>query len=283
MQKEINLIRRTFPDLKFSKVKETSHGIDHKVLILDGKFVFRFPKENEYKDKIKIEMKFLDKLDSKYAPKYEWIGKDFGGYKLIKGKNLSKRSYNKIKNKNKFHDDVASFLTELHSYKSFPGLKKSNLKSSAQSLNKRMKVISKYLSKKQIEFTLDFIKIVKVIKFPNYCVTHSDLHNDHMLVDKELKGFIDFSDIEIGDPAVDFNVFWILGEEVVKKIYKKYNGPKDPDFLYRSLLYNFADYLSAIYHSDKEKPEWRKEALKRINIIISKELKLKNNNLPLDV
>jgi len=274
MEKYTKIIRKSFPELKFSKVKNSSKGVDHEVLILDGKYVFRFPKTPYYKKMIQTEMKLLHSLQKFPVPNYEWKGKDFGGYRIIKGSPLTAQKYRGIKNKNKLHRELASFLTQLHSKKSFPGLKKIALHHSITLLNQRMKVCKKYLTAEQLEFTKRFIKIANKVKFPKYRVVHGDFYHAHILVDNELKGFIDFSDAYIGDPAIDFHYFWNYGEGVAQDIYRKYKGPKDPEFLYRSQLYNYAGYLSALYYSDKEKPQWRKGVLRRIKSLTEGELKL---------
>src|SRR3989338_10463978 len=275
MEKYIKIIRKNFPDLHFTRVNDSSDGIDYVVLILDGKYVFRFPKKDHYKKVIQTEMKLLDTLQGLPVPHYLWKGKDFGGYQIIKGNPLTLRRYKLIKNKEKLHREIASFLTKLHSKKTFPGLKKQKLAQSITLLDSRMKIIKKYLTKEQILFTKKYLKIAKKIIFPSYCITHADLHYSHILVDKEFKGVIDFSDAEIGDPAIDFHSFWLYGKQAVEDIYQKYKGPKDPSFLYRSQLYHYTDYLSALYHSHaSNKLSWRKGVLRRIKKIIDKELKL---------
>ena len=86
--KLIQEIKEHFPKLKFKESKLITCGFDHVVLMLDDKYIFRFPKDKYYKKKIKIEMNLLNVLKSKTkvaVPDYQFVPKDksFGGYKLI--------------------------------------------------------------------------------------------------------------------------------------------------------------------------------------------------------
>ena len=54
---------------------------------------------------------------------------------------------------------------------------------------------------------------------------------------KSISGIIDFSDRREDDPAIDFCELWGYGREFVLEVYKHYKGPKDKDFLKRSIMY----------------------------------------------
>jgi len=77
-------------------------------------------------------------------------------------------------------------------------------------------------------------------KYPRKCLAHCDLYLHHLLLNprhKQLEGVIDFSDMCIDDPALDFSELWFYGRGFVELVYKNYNGPKDKEFLRRSILY----------------------------------------------
>jgi aminoglycoside 2''-phosphotransferase len=81
---------------------------------------------------------------------------------------------------------------------------------------------------------------------PNLCATHGDLYAFNVVWDRDTSqiGVIDFSDLLIGDPAKDFEVFFDYGLEYAEMAYTKYTGPKDRDFLRRAEIYY---KLHAIY------------------------------------
>lgn len=274
MNKYQKRINKEFPNLKFSEIKECSNGVDHKVFFLDKKYIFRFPKRKYYKDFLFIEINFLNKINSKFTPKYKWIASDFAGYIAIQGKPLTKYSYSNIEDKNKLHKDIASFLTKLHLIKEPKGIPKRENKKLAKELKQRFPTFKKLLTKEERSIVEKYLKTLEELKCPKTGLIHGDLHNDHVIVDKKLKGFIDFSDAEIGDPAKDFHFLWNISQKSLKEVYSYYKGPKDSEFLCRSFIYHLADFLSALYHSEKSnKPEWREPALR----VVKKSLKRFNS------
>ncbi len=55
-------IKRYFPEIKFKNSKLIEKGWDHDVIVLDNKYIFRFPKKEKYQERLKSEMKFLKYL-----------------------------------------------------------------------------------------------------------------------------------------------------------------------------------------------------------------------------
>ncbi|MGQ1837371.1 phosphotransferase family protein [Kocuria turfanensis] len=68
---------------------------------------------------------------------------------------------------------------------------------------------------------------------------HNDVYSRHLLWDEAAGrlGIIDFSDMCLGDPAVDFAELHEYGEAFVRAVYERYTGPKDPGFLDRAWTY----------------------------------------------
>lgn len=68
---------------------------------------------------------------------------------------------------------------------------------------------------------------------------HNDVYSRHLLWDEVAGrlGVIDFSDMCLGDPAVDFAELHEYGPEVVEAVYARYTGPKDGGFLDRAWTY----------------------------------------------
>jgi aminoglycoside phosphotransferase (APT) family kinase protein len=68
---------------------------------------------------------------------------------------------------------------------------------------------------------------------------HGDIYSTHLLWDSKDKklGLIDFSDMNIGDPAFDFAELYEYGQEFIEQVYKLYKGPKDDSFLERAWIY----------------------------------------------
>lgn len=263
----IKKIKEHFPKLRFKESKLITCGFDHVILVLDNKYIFRFPKDNHYKKKIKIEMDLLGQLKSKTKvaiPNYQFVPKDktFGGYKLIPGKRLTKTAFNRLNKKpqKKIAVQIGNFLTALHKF----SLKKAKriglihawtIADRIKEFYKRKKYVYFPLSTKEKTYVQNFIKKWASLSVPkNLSVIHDDFIGDHILINKEkLGGVIDFGDSALGDPANDFAWLWIYGKEFVNNVYYSYNGHKDKNFLKRSRYYYFATLLSSLYHGVFEK------------------------------
>ena len=270
-------IREEFPQIKFKNVKQVTCGLDHVVLILDNKYVFRFPKNDYYKNKIKVEMRLLSELQKKTnkIPDYKFVSKDqsFGGYLIIDGKPLSTKKFKNFTNqqKKRLANELADFLTVLHKIP-ISKAKKIGLKfewSHQDELNqykKRRKYLRKVLNQKELSFVDNLMGKYVSLKLPQNFLVHHDFSEYHILVkDNKLSGIIDFGDSSLNDPAVDFAWFWEWGEDFVQKVYKGYNGRKDSGFLSRSQLYNLVMCTSWIYHGVVDKKKlWHNRAVKKI-------------------
>ncbi|MBU0578152.1 aminoglycoside phosphotransferase family protein [Patescibacteria group bacterium] len=268
-KKYLELIRKEFPDHKWKDFKYLTHGWDHNVIILDNEWVFRFPKNKEYLKKLQKEielLKYLNKQITLPIPNYTLIAKDksFAGYKIIKGKEFKPWIYkNKValKNKKKIINQLVEFFNELHSIP-LDKIKKYDVKfyDSKKETAKIFKDVKKYvfpkLNKRERQISEKYFKDCAALETKSVKNTfiHIDIHYSNVLIkhdDSELAGVIDFSDRVIGDPATDFAHLWNYGPKFIKSVYKKYRGPKDPEFLYRSKLYSKWDAFGIMIESFK--------------------------------
>lgn len=281
-------IKHEFPQLKFSQSKLNTYGFDHAVLILDNKYIFRFPKDKYYKKKIKIEIKLLDNLKNKTnvaIPNYEFVPKDksFGGYKLIPGRILTKTAFNKLNKqaKKRLAKNLGNFLTVLHTFpvttaKRIGLVSEWTIKDRIKDFNKRKKAVYSALTPKEKNLVRHFIKKWATLSVPKkFSVIHFDLTGDHILIHKNrLNGIIDFGDSALGDPANDFAWLWIYGDKFVYDVYNNYDNMKDEHLLLRSKYYYFATLLSSLYHGVVDKKQ------RQVTITLKNIRKeLKNNRL----
>jgi aminoglycoside phosphotransferase (APT) family kinase protein len=249
----VRKLKDEFPDLRWKSAKHNVEGWDHHVLILDNKIVFRFPRMKEYLDILKKEVPLLRYLKSKIKlqiPDYKFVSrkKDFAGYNLIEGIQLTKKEFDKLPGltKQTIAKQLSEFLTSLHRTplniaKSY-GLKPTPLRKEYLQLKKDMeKLVYPRVSRKDKALIMDVVEQLRNLKFLNWVVIHNDLYPAHILMapnKKSLTGIIDFGDICIDDPALDFCELWIYGRKFVLDVYKYYRGPKDEKFIERSILYN---------------------------------------------
>lgn len=281
--KLIQKIKKDFPKLKFSEFKQITCGFDHIILILDNKYIFRFPRDSYYKKKIKIEMKLLGNLqDSTHVsiPNYKFVvpDKSYGGYRLIQGTRLTKTAFNKLnkKSQKKLAKDLSNFLTGLHTItlteaEEIGLVHEWTITDQIKEFNKRKRFVYSTLSRQEKIFIGKFIKKWAALSMPKkLSPIHFDLTGDHILIDKnKLAGIIDFGDSAIGDPASDFAWLWTYEEKFVHNVYDNYKGKRDKNLLHRSKLHYFATLLSSLYHGVKDgKKQQVKITLKTIRRIM---------------
>ncbi len=244
-------IRQEFPDLKFKKVRIPPQGIDHVALILDEKWVFRFPIQRKYKDLFPQEIPFLEALHKRLPvaiPHYTLIARDhsFGAYRMITGETLQAVAYRHCtpQAQKRMQTQIAKFLSALHTTP-LPFAKKYHVPvmDYRKELSRRLREYRRYLRtslKKEEQKRVDaFFDDAKQHVNDPYtpCLIHCDLYTDHIYIDErhtKISGVIDFGDRAIFDPALDFHTLWDYGHECIENIYSLYTGPKDPTFLERS-------------------------------------------------
>jgi aminoglycoside phosphotransferase (APT) family kinase protein len=246
-------IRKEFPDLKWQKSVLNVEGWDHYMILLDDKYVFRFPRTEEYAEKLKTEIGLLDYLKDKIKikiPVFRFIAKDksFVGYDFVEGIQLRKNIFQILSPtiKKQVAKQMADFLTALHKTplaiaKKFVIDIETSKQQYASTLRAVKEKILPRVLKNEQKMILDFLdEYKKYLNFPNKVLVHADLYTSHILLaldKKSLAGIIDFADRTIDDPALDFCELWYYGHEFVLDIYKDYKGPKDPQFIMRSYIY----------------------------------------------
>ena len=87
-----------------------------------------------------------------------------------------------------------------------------------------------------------FLRIAEQWSF-SPVLTHHDFGPDHLLVQPEtltVSGVIDFGDVVVGDPAIDFVGLMVMGNEDfmmrVAEAYHELGGPADPGVMDRARL-----------------------------------------------
>lgn len=252
-RKLLGKIKDEFPELRWKNAEYNIQGWDHYVVILDNKYVFRFPKTKWYIKNLRNEVSLLQYLKKKVSipiPNYDYIAKDkgFAGYKIIKGEQLRRKIFKILSNetKNAIAKQMAIFLSSLHktplNFAHQHNVHKANtLKMYKELVRNTNKYIFPRISKRNQSLIKNYLKELKnYLKFPNKVLTHGDLYTHHILLSKSKKyisGIIDFGDAKIYDPAVDFTELWLYGKKFVLDVYKQYKGPKDKNFLKRSMMY----------------------------------------------
>lgn len=263
-------IKNAFPGITWSNYKYIDEGWDHEVIILDDKLVFRFPDDEQYLGYLKNEIEVLRRLrplvTTVRIPEYTFVAPDlsFAGYELIPGHNLTPKFLQNLE-----HDgrsliacQLAGLLSTMHNAikngHDFNTVNKSSLKDDQVELKQLTKQhLTAVLSKQDLKLVQQIIddtdKLID-LQLPAVFI-HGDIYNRHLLWDQATKqlGVIDFSDMNIGDPAFDFAELYEYGKSFVEGVYSFYTGPKDATLLERAWkyqqwvsVYMMTDYF--VYH-----------------------------------
>jgi aminoglycoside 2''-phosphotransferase len=110
-----------FPDLDFSRVALIEKGEDHQVLLLDDRYIFRFPRFSHHPTGLRMELAVLGALKGRCAlpmPDYRHVasGGAFAGYEMIDGVELTPERFAALDlgAQERVLDQVADFLSAMH-------------------------------------------------------------------------------------------------------------------------------------------------------------------------
>lgn len=190
-------------------------GSESLIIEVNGKWVFRFPKSGAVNDKNRKQWSFLvtfSKLASISVPKPEYIQKGFIGYKKLAGKQLRSTSIEKLttREKTKVARQLGLFLKVLHSRKD----KRINFDTGYLVMRRSdylvcPKEIARHLNKSERDKLTDKLRAIANnslnFKKPKNII-HGDLNFNNILwnKDKKITGILDWSDMGLGIPAMDF-------------------------------------------------------------------------------
>ncbi|MBI3290930.1 phosphotransferase [Candidatus Falkowbacteria bacterium] len=249
MLKLKRLLKEVSPAIKWKKEKYISSGWDFNVFLLDNKYLVRIPKNQDATKRAPIDfclLKILNNTANFYIPKPIYLNKknQTAVYKAVTGKMITVNSYKKMtsRSKEKFARDLAEFLLTLHSVPVKKihrcNLPINGLKHSSRIIYKEISTIRPYLNKMQNLGLDDFLRKRKSALKPNKLVlTHGDLNSDHIFLNNQRLGIIDFSDASISDPAVDFAGLLSYGFDFVNQVLKYYDSKHSESLNARAKIY----------------------------------------------
>jgi aminoglycoside 2''-phosphotransferase len=258
-------IRAEFPTLQFSEVDLVNSGIDHIVMILDSRWVFRFPRTREYRSSFTRELALLRELGERSpiaVPQYEFVsaGEPFGGYRIIEGKELRTEHFRSFGRgmQARIGGKLADFLSVLHSLP--VRLLTASENSYLWTCDRPRRHADRYFKVRRDTISSKFPELVTLldefyqryleVRCPSRCITHGDFTDDHILVTAGGEvGIIDFADAVVDDPATDFSYLWSYGDWVPKEVLDGYSGCGDPEILNRS-YWHFVRYRIDCFYSE---------------------------------
>jgi aminoglycoside phosphotransferase (APT) family kinase protein len=257
------LIAEQFPALGPRELESEGEGWDNAAYLVNGTFVFRFPRRSATTKLIDRESRLLPSLAPRLplpVPAPEFIGRPsaaypwpFAGYRRLAGRELSRlrpaeNEYGALA------ADLGSFLRALHSLDAAPllamGLAPDEIgrlddARMMPKLRSRVAVLYEAGLVDDPAVILEAVERLRPIRPAlRHTVAHGDLYARHVLVNERLRacGIIDWGDLHYGDPAVDLSIVFSLIPPAARNAFLAAYGPLDE----RALV---PARFRAIYHS----------------------------------
>lgn len=241
-------------DLNIVNYEIIDKGWTNLVFDINNRWIVRFTKHKSNKQ-IEIEKDFLPKFAPqspipipepiktlKLTNAESTTELNFIAYKRINGERCS---YNRLSNfqeteLQRLYKAIGDFLTTLHASE----YKHPNLLAypygGEDFWNDVWPVVEPYLTQNTKIRASNFFKQSLKQFTPSHeqlKLTHSDLGPNNILLNNsknELAGIIDFGDMALADPAIDFSSFYRnFGQNFVENVLKYYDLPIDDDFMLR--------------------------------------------------
>jgi aminoglycoside phosphotransferase (APT) family kinase protein len=238
-----------FPPLAGAPVSFLKEGWDSRAFEVAGRFVFRFPKRGEVEEQLVREMALLDAIAPRLpaaVPRYEFHGRPsslfpyrFGGYVKLAGRDV--RGLPPHEAPGDLLRSLGAFLSALHDV---PielarrcGVGHHGWRTPAAYRRRALEAVARLrpaLGEARAAACLAFVEAgaaraeASAPGPEGRRLQHNDLSSDHVLVDEDrrLVGIIDWSDVEIGDPAVDLSgVYHFLGDAGTRRVLAAYSAP----------------------------------------------------------
>lgn len=219
------LIADQFPELNMQSVDSLGEGYRNYAVLVNGEWVFRFPKSQQGADELNKEIGLLPLLATRVKvgiPEFKYIGtqldgRPFAGYRKVQGEILGEDGIASI-SEHASHQLAVQLADFMNALNAFPvetairvGVPVRNIANEIHLLKEAMEKqafphlkpsLRDYLNKRFQSFLVE----------PAYsrytpALIHADLSPDHFLTDAKqttLTGIIDFGDAAISDPDYDY-------------------------------------------------------------------------------
>jgi len=261
----LSQIRTVLRDLPFEKVEQAG-GAFHDVVVVNGEWVFRFPRDREGVARLIEETRVLDALRGRLTlpipdPVYRQFeppvpGLAFIGYPLIPGEPLYRSVVDGIASE-WVRDDLASqlarFLRSMHAiplqetaaaFPSCPRTADDRAVWEQMWAQVREKLFPAMRPDARRGLTVHFEAYLddSALQVFTPCLRHGDFGGSNILWDAQrgaISGVIDFSYCALGDPAVDLASISTLGGDFFSRLASLYeqDGARRAALLSRARFY----------------------------------------------
>jgi len=265
-------IRADYPTLSWDRAERVDEGWDHVVVICHGchgddalghrDLVFRFPDDEQALTQLPTEIAVLEHLAGRVEaalPRYSHAPEHgrFAGYPLVRGQRLTPELLHSLPHPEKtvIAGQLGALLSALHIQDvSGPPLDRVPYSYQPENLDFVRGIVAHDLPSvftpdemRTAHEICDEVGALQSTLLPRVFL-HNDVYSRHLYWDRDSApgqlGLIDFTDMCLGDPAVDFAELYEYGPRFVEGVLARYVGRVDDTFLDRAWTYQ---RLAALY------------------------------------
>jgi aminoglycoside 2''-phosphotransferase len=262
-------LAQAFPDLPVRDVAFLGSGVDSAAYLVNGEWVFRFPKRAAAARALGREVALLTSL-AEYlpvaVPRFAYLGRQagtgrlFAGYPIIRGQPLTADLFLSLAetDQERVLATLAGFLRGVHG---FPVA--AAAAAGVPELSTRAWVRSRWSRGRASVLALlaprDAAALAGLIRgflgdARNFayrpCLLYADFAPEHILYDvdrKSIAGIIDWGDLAIGDP--DFDLLYLrqdYGEAFVRRLLAHHPHPEPARLLEKLRVFDACDHVMTI-------------------------------------
>lgn len=237
------LIAEQFPQLAPVRCAAFGVGWDNVALLVNGEYVFRFPRRQLGADLNEVEFKLMPTialplpvsaatLIGAATPKFKW---SFGGYQMIPGQTACRANLSEAQRIN-LAEPLAKFLRALHSidtefartHGAGPDpLGRFDFPRRLNQAREQLAYVREHRLFDQVDALLAIVDATPTDFHPRQDVlVHGDLYARHLIVNDagKLSGVIDWGDVHLGDPIVDIAIALTVLPPSGRPIFRQYYG-----------------------------------------------------------
>lgn len=290
-------IENSFPDFEIhSIIANEIQGWDSFVAVVNDIYIFRFPTRARVIKQLGFEIKLLPQLAGKLPVsvpnlEYVWHGDKkqpqmFVGYTMIQGTVLSKKPPFEPARKKELAGILGQTLKELHTFPVEKALEADMKPTTAQSWREEYEGMLKRHEKNSFPLMEPELQDKCILLFDEFleneeffrfepALHHGDLApDDHIFWNpktEEITGIIDWGDMRVGDPALDFTgILCDCGLEFTEMVLGEYSKdmPDDPTILERAAWYmKLFGFHNIEYGQLIKEDKWIEEGLEELRKI----------------
>ena len=264
------LVKSQFPQIEAATIECITGGWDFHVFLVGSRWVFRFPKRSESEAQLLKEFRVLGEVAASVSlavPRYEFCGEPsrdypyrFGGYPMIPGEPMMRLEL-AYSARAGLAAKLGGFVDSLHRFDpdramalGVPLLGSDGTIAAARSgALEDLEAIAEILGRDILQccqqFFDDTASMPRDYDGPARLV-HNDLGDEHVLVNPgtgELCGVIDWGDLALADPALDFTLWAWQDEGLVETMLNAYTLAVDPDIRDRIRYRGVCTAIGAVF------------------------------------